>query len=405
MDSLSHFRSIDELVRVLDREQKLFRDMFERRKSLAYRTDFAMELVGYKRERIQFLIDHGVIHDNGDFLELEDIYVQFFEDVLDMNEEISVASVREYIDSIKENITYFLEERNEHRRMRYRDNVRKILRRIGLRTLKNIVDLKRNVDVAYKQEPSFNVKKLRLEGLDRKRENIKALMAECEKLMDQETVFFSLAGDPGMQRTCMDVRNQFTEGDHSLLEIERQIIIYINQIERQSAFFKKVRRLKYLKDQLTWREDTDVERMLGNIDPVWMGKRHYTRLLLSIDMLRSDRDAYDIVRKIASKADVRRLSRTEADPIGEEFLGADAEEVEQVNINALWNAFQAQGCDLFSFIRNFNYKRPREMREHIVLFCQMATTFSDRLTFSDRFESTNNIEYALIYASQHTENT
>jgi len=42
-----------------------------------------------------------VIHENGDFLEMEDVYVQFFEDVLDMNEEISVASVREYIESLR----------------------------------------------------------------------------------------------------------------------------------------------------------------------------------------------------------------------------------------------------------------------------------------------------------------
>ena len=94
MDTLSHFRSIEELVKMLDREKVLFRDMFERRKSLAYRKEFALEVVDYRRERIQYLIDHGVIHEHGDFLELEDVYVQFFEDVLDMNEEISVASVR-----------------------------------------------------------------------------------------------------------------------------------------------------------------------------------------------------------------------------------------------------------------------------------------------------------------------
>ena len=90
METLSHFRTIEELVKVLDREKTLFRDMFERRKSLAYRTDIAMEVVDYRRERIQYLIDHGVIHENGDFLEMEDVYVQFFEEVLDMNEEISV---------------------------------------------------------------------------------------------------------------------------------------------------------------------------------------------------------------------------------------------------------------------------------------------------------------------------
>ena len=101
MDTLSTFSSIEELVKVLDREKVLFRDTFERRKSLAYRTDFALEIVDYKRERVQYLIDHGVIHENGDFLEMDDVYVQFFEDVLDMNEEISVASVREYIESLR----------------------------------------------------------------------------------------------------------------------------------------------------------------------------------------------------------------------------------------------------------------------------------------------------------------
>ena len=57
MDTLSHFRTIEELVKMLDREKTLFRDMFERRKSLAYCKEFALEVVDYKRERIQYLID------------------------------------------------------------------------------------------------------------------------------------------------------------------------------------------------------------------------------------------------------------------------------------------------------------------------------------------------------------
>lgn len=224
MEVLSNFRSIEELVKMLNRESKLFRDMFEKRKALAYRTDFAMEVVEYKRERIQYLIDHGVVHENGDFLEMEDAYLQFFEDVLDMNEEISVASVKEYVDSIRENIRYFLEETNDRRRFQYQGNVRKILRKIGLRTLKNVVDLKRNVDVAYKQEPNYKIKKSRLVNLDEKRKGIKTMIRECERMMEHEVVFFQMATDPVMERTCMDVRNDFTEADHSLLEIEHQII-------------------------------------------------------------------------------------------------------------------------------------------------------------------------------------
>lgn len=71
MEILSHFRTIEELVKMLDREKVLFRDMFERRKSLAYRTDFALEIVDYKRERVQYLIEYGVIHENGEVLRLK----------------------------------------------------------------------------------------------------------------------------------------------------------------------------------------------------------------------------------------------------------------------------------------------------------------------------------------------
>jgi len=397
-EPLSHFRSIEELVKALDREKVLFRDMFERRKTLAYRTDFALEVVDYKKERVQFLIDHGVIHENGDFLELEDVYVQFFEDVLDMNEEISVANVREHIGSLKENINYYLEETNEHRKFQYQGNVRKILRKIGLRTLKNIVDLKRNVDVAYKQEPNYKIKKTRLTHLDEKRKSIKVLMQECEKIMANEVTFFRIAGSPEMQRTCMDVRNDFTEADHNLLEIEHQIIDYINQIEQQSAIFKKIRRLKYLKDQLTWREDTNIQRVLENDNPLWQEKRPYNRIFLSLEKLRSDEEAYALIRKIAGRANVRRLARTEAKPIDKDFLNEGMESIASVNVTEMWNSFQAQGNDLFTFIINYPYKQQRTLNDHIILFCQMATGHSDELRITDCYEMFDNIEYVLIYA-------
>lgn len=399
MEDVTHFRTIEELVRVLDREKVLFRDIFERRKSLAYRTDFAMEVVDYKRERIQFLIEHGVIHENGDFLEMEDVYVQFFEEVLEMNEAISVASVREHVGALKENIGYYLEETNEHRKAQYQGNVRKMLRRIGLRTLKNVIDLKRNVDVAYKQEPNYKIKKARLENLDEKRKGIKQLIVECEKMMDTEVVFFKMASDPEMQRTVMDVRNDFTEADHNLLEIEHQIIDYINQIEQQSVLLKRIRRLKYLKDQLTWLEDTNVARVLGNDHPLWMEKRPYNRIFLSVNILRSNEEAYALIRKIASKTQVSRLSRTEADPLDESFMNENVEKVAGVNITELWNAFKAQGLHLFAFIRNYAYHQPRTLSDHIILYCQMATQHSDELRITDDYERFDNIEYALIYAS------
>ena len=65
---MTTFRSIEELIRMLAREKALLMDMFSNRKKVSYSYDAAKELVDYKLERIEFLIEHGVIHDSGELL-------------------------------------------------------------------------------------------------------------------------------------------------------------------------------------------------------------------------------------------------------------------------------------------------------------------------------------------------
>ena len=50
--NMSTFRSIEELVKSLDREKELLKEMFAKRKSLSFRYDFALEMTEYKEERI-----------------------------------------------------------------------------------------------------------------------------------------------------------------------------------------------------------------------------------------------------------------------------------------------------------------------------------------------------------------
>lgn len=94
MDTLSHFQSLEELIRALERERKLLQGLFNDRKRLSLRYDIARELAAKKDESLEFLRRFGVIRENGDFVELEDVYLKFFEEVLEVNEEINVASVK-----------------------------------------------------------------------------------------------------------------------------------------------------------------------------------------------------------------------------------------------------------------------------------------------------------------------
>ena len=129
-----------------------------------------------------------------------------------------------------------------------------------------------------------------------------------------------------------------------------------------------------------------------------MEKRHYNRIFLSLDMLRSREDVAAIIRKISQNKNIRRLSRSEAEPLDSEFMKDDIEVIKEININEIWNAFKAQGNNLFTFIKNYPYKEERRLNDHIVLYCQIATQHSDELRFTESYEIFDNIEYVLIYA-------
>ena len=88
---MNHFNSIRELFNTLSRGNKLIAEMFEKRKSAAYRYEHAMELFEDNEDTIKLLISKNIILQNGAYLELDDRFLNFFEDILEVNEEINTS--------------------------------------------------------------------------------------------------------------------------------------------------------------------------------------------------------------------------------------------------------------------------------------------------------------------------
>lgn len=116
MDIFTHFRTIEELTKTLSREQRLLSEMFEKRKLMKFPLGLALDLVGDNENRLKRLVDYGVLVEAGNTVEIESDYLNFFEEVLNVNEEISVLSVQECINTLKEYIGYFLQETNVNRK-------------------------------------------------------------------------------------------------------------------------------------------------------------------------------------------------------------------------------------------------------------------------------------------------
>ncbi len=398
MDVLTHFRSIEELTKTLSREQGLLSEMFEKRKLMKFPVGLAIDLVGGNETRLRKLVDYGVLVETGNTVEIESDYLNFFEEVLNVNEEISVLSVQECINTLKEYIGYFLQETNINRKAGYQDSVRQLLKKTGFRTLKNVVDLKRNMDNAYKQEPNYIIKKKKLENLDEKSHSIRAMIRECEKLMDNEHAFFIMANDPHMAKTCSDVKHDFVEAYHALMEIDRQIISYINQIDQQNKLYKKIRRLKYLQDQLLIKSGTNIKNMLEERNPLWMESRQYNKIRLSLEMLREDELVVKILRRIAERNGIHKTAKTEADPLTEEELQNHVRLLKDVDSAEVWNSFLASSYNLFEFILRYDYKVKRNIEEHVTLFCQLVILHPDECRMTGKYAIYQDIEYPIIYA-------
>ena len=398
VEILSHFRTIEELTKTLAREQGLLSEMFEKRKLMKFPIGLALELMGGNEARLRRLLDYGVLVETGNTVEIESDYLNFFEEVLNVNEEISVLSVQECINTLKEYIGYFLQETNTNRKAGYQDSVRQLLKKTGFRTLKNVVDLKRNMDHAYKQEPNYIIKIKKLQNLDEKSHSIRSMIRECEKLMDTENAFFLMAGDPHMAKTCSDVKHDFVEAYHALMEIDRQIIVYINQIELQNQLYKKIRKLKYLQDQLLIKTETNVVQVLEERNPLWMESRWYSRIRLSLDMLRENDQVVRMLRRIAERNGLRKTARTEAEPLTDEDLQEHIQRLKEVDPAEVWNAFTASSYSLFDFILHYDYKAKRSIEDHAALFCQLVILHPDECRMTGRYATYQNIEYPIIYA-------
>lgn len=400
MDAASHFHSLEELIRALDRERKLLYALFQDRKRLSFRYNLAKKLATKKDESLEFLRRFGIIHENGDFVELEDVYLKFFEEVLEVNEEINVASVKESIGSLNAAIDYYQSEKNATRKWGYLKDVKRILRNIALTTLRNVIDLKRNIDNTYKNEPTFVVKKKKLVHLDEKRKDIAALINECEKVIDEkQATFFLVAMDVELKDTVTDVKLQLKEVYHNLLELDRQIINYLNLIEYQNRLFEKVQKLKYLRDKMLLETNTDIKAKMDARNPVWMEPRPRYTLKVSLSMLRTTDTGLKILQDVAKGKSNDRLRKGNlAEPLTKEELTEQQKVLQTVDVREVKTAFMASGDNLFHFVMNYSgYRKQMADEEKLVLFCQIAAQYHDELVISEEYGRHGNIEFPFIY--------
>ena len=372
--------------------------MFLQRKTIAVKYDDALETLDGDENKLKLLITYGVIVKTGDSLELDDAYQRFFEEVLSVNEDINISSVKMYIDKLNLGINSYLAAENNTRREGFIREIRHTFKSIDNATRRNVIDLKRNVDDTYKQEPNFKIKELRLKDFDEKARLIGELIHQTERVMDEQTIFFSTAADYGLKQTVSEVREGLRESAHGLIAVTAQIIDYLNRIEYQSRLVKRVRQLKYLRDQFMIEQATNVKELMAQTDAVWMERQPKYITRVSLDFLHNEDTALDILdnirRRLSKKANIK--SRL-AEKIDISYLEEQTETTRAFNHQELLNGFLAQSSDLFYYVWNYSFTDSLDKELRLVLFLQMASQYPDQMHYTDEIKTIDNIEYPIIY--------
>ena len=390
---MNAFRDIDALLRMIAREKEILKYLFTGRKAPSLRREEALEhFLSQDGRRLDYLLEHGVIREAEGFLVLEDTYLRFFEEVLEVNEEINVASVRQHMDALSENVDLWLTAGTQVQKGRFMAEVVRILRNIGLSTQRNVIDLKRNIDSTYKNERDYALKRKRLEQLDVKREDIALLVKEAERVMGErpQGFFGDVAGE---------VKRQLTEAYHNLLELDRQIIRYLNKIEAEQKLVEKVRRVKYLKDQLVWERQTDVLFVLQTHRYAFLEKRPKYGCLPSLeavtgsaDGLAALKDANTALRHPALKV------KTVGLPLTAEDLSREPAVRDELSTWELRSAFLGSSQDFMSFIEGYRFTAPVAPEDRLTLFCRIASEYPEDLRIGPEIAESATYCYPLIYA-------
>jgi hypothetical protein len=373
--------------------------MFEKRKSLSYKYEYALEVVDNNEDIIQLLLSKEIIRQNGSFLDLDDQFLQFFEQILEVNEEINTSFINENIRQVKEEyMLYYLKSNSEGEKYKYLKLVKSILRKVGMITIRNILDLNRNIENTFKTEPNYKIKLLKLENHKLRLNAIQQLIEQTEKLiLEDELTFFKTAADEELKLITIQLRLDLTGSRQNLIEARKQIIEYINQIKYQSKFIEKLRQIKYLKDQFEIKAKTNIIEVVTKSKSTAFDPKPAYPLRLSLDGLLNEEVRKSIEKIYDRNKPLIKPSAQIAIGITPDYLNQETEYEIAVNLDEIKNNFSASGNHLFDFILNYRFHREVAFEERVTIYCQLISMFEDEFDVTENFSRFNEIEYAMVY--------
>ncbi|MBO9702053.1 MAG: hypothetical protein J7604_17730 [Sporocytophaga sp.] len=373
--------SIKDLINLLYQNREVIEMLFGNKESINKSEILARD--DMSDEKLEKLAIYEIIHENNNIISLDDRIITFIEEVLEIGE-VTTSFINDNIQSLNENLKYYRIDSNP----RFLRNIKRSLKKINSTTSREVIKLHKNIDEAYKNQGNYLIKLQELDKYKRKRDDIINLIKETEQIIADAQDFFNTIVDAELSSIILDLRYTLVRNRDYLNEIQAQIIDYINKIQYQAEIYRKIQRLKELKDYEELKYKTNFVDVVASTNALMFRKRVPLKTRLSIDFLYSDQGSA-LTQKVASKLHLlRHTDRKPAGRMSDGFYETYKEESASLNIAGLVEKFQTGNVDLFQFVQSYNFPEKigeLSLEKRISLYVGISIDYDPQLDITDEF--------------------
>lgn len=393
------YDKIEELLSDLYQHRKLFSALFEYRLT-TISEDALLGVVEGKGDKLDRLSAYELVVRNHGTVQLESRLQDFLVEYMEVDETVHVLHIQENLDEIKKLQSYYLKEQQGIKKERYLIKIKKNLREIIRIAALNVKTLRNNMEETYKTESNFDLKRDKLDDIRSQRDALEGVIRAVEKMLEDE-FFFRSASDEELLYLMHRLRVMLRESRHNLIEVQHQIIAYLNQIEKRVAVVDKVLRLKVLRDKHYLRQQTNFYQLAARNVDLPITKSDPLRSRLSIADLQQEESMQELVLKVKGRRKHRKMMEANRAGVIPHSAFADEKKTESmINLVALKNMFLKRSGDLFSFVIEHDFSDSLTESQRISIFCQLASRFSAEFEFPDQTQEYDGLEVAVVYGKR-----
>ena len=392
--------TLKHLFKMLSSDNDLLNMLFTKRDSVV---NYYQAKEFTKDGNIEILAENGLLINEESTVELDERLLTFLESVLGASDEIEIGNLSELLSEISSKIELYNISTSYEQRQKYIKRIDRILKKIPVMISKSLIKLHQHIHLTYKSADNYELKLVELKYYKNKLELLKSIDSNIESTLKNESNFFKNQSPPLTSSLYFSLKAYLTQMRISLVDLQRQVVDYINRVSPDVSFFKHMTRLKELKNSYEIREYTNIEERVKSSDtPLSLLPRFMVTTQLEKEYVYSV-DFSEYVDRYFSKNNEKYRRRGRAAEIDEAYLDRKNQEEYYINTEDLHLEFQGVDSDLFSYVMDKDFGFEQSFQERLAIYCDMAGLYARDYFLSDEKKTYDDYEYLVIYPKEINE--